>query len=521
MATTNTRSHVAIRDDAGLKSLSTNERNFLRSCALAEHSSRVIRGDGRGPGDLRKIQTTLNRWDNGAECTVQWGSTRVSATLTGSLQPPNPERPSEGVLSISVQLSPMASTSFVMAAALTTTPGGGDTSLPTMHDSHQKLLSNRILRCLERTILTGGALDTEALCVSSGAWVWKLTLQVRLLDHGGNALDASILAAMASLRHYRKPHVDATNFSLMHADIREPTPLPLHHTPLTCSFALIHADDMALSTSSTSTVAALLDPTDREELVQTGAISIGMNVHAEVCLLDFGGGCELKAGQLRQCWTLAKNAIVKLCHMLEESLTKADETANLGRLRRLQQSLPPLPQGPPQVPFWQEEEMGAEVELFVETPSFVEQASKEEEEYRLKALDFTQGHVAARVKETADTYKTKESSSLLAAMLKSVQVQDKDEPMQEMATEAFAAKSLLSKKDVAMEEFSQFAEKAKQNAAHESEDEEETTIMLQTEFDKINKEPIKTGTTLEDDDDVNDLAMAIKSKKSKTKKTKR
>ena len=519
--------YVAIRDDAGVKSLSTNERIFLRSCALAEQAPNVLRGDGRGPGDLRKIQTTLNRWDNGAECTVQWGSTRVSATLTGQLQPPNPERPSEGVLSISVELSPMASTSFGMTAPLTTTPGGADASLPAMHDSHQKLLSNRILRCLERIILTGGALDTEALCVSAGAWVWKLILQVRVLDNGGNLLDASVMAAMASLRHYRKPYVDGDIPQFVHANVREPTPLPLHHTPLTCSFALIHADDMALSTNSTCTVAALTDPTDREELVQTGAISIGMNVHSEVCLLDFGGGCELKAKQVKLCWKLAERAIVQLCHMLDEALVTADENDNLGRLHRLQQQqqngiLPPLPKGgTPQVPFWHEDDEGGRVDT---SDILVEVATQEEEDYRLKALDFTQGHVAARVKDVAETQQRKESSSLLAAMLQSVQVHDHSN--KEKSIKAVKESIVYSvQQNDAKEEVVLLVTRDKQKTL-DSDDEEESTTMLKTEFDDIKKLPtvqpnIPVVALVDDDDDVDDLAMAIKSKKSKTKKNKK
>ena len=518
--------YVAIRDDAGVRSLSTNERVFLRSCALAEHSPNVLRGDGRGPGDLRKIQTTLNRWDNGAECTVQWGSSRVSATLTGLLQPPNPERPSEGALSISVELSPMASTSFGISAPLTTTPGGADASLPAMHDSHQKLLSNRILRCLERIILTGGALDTEALCVSAGAWVWKLVLQVRVLDNGGNILDACVMAAMASLRHYRKPHVDGDIPQFVHANVREPTPLPLHHTPLTCSFALIHADDMALSTNSTCIVAALVDPTEREELVQTGVISIGMNVHSEVCLLDFGGGCELKAKQVKLCWKLAERAIVQLCRMLDDALVTADENANLGRLHRLQQQqqnglLPPLPRGgTPQVPFWHEDDEGGKVDT---SDIIVEEVTQEEEEYRLKALDFTQGHVAARVKDVAETQQRNESSSLLAAMLKSVQVHDNSNNPKFIQVTTEIPKSYVQPMD-AKEELAQFITRDKLKT-EDFDDEEESTTMLQTEFQDIEKLPTTHPNTpilaLLHDDDVDDLAMAIKSKKSKTKKNKK
>jgi exosome complex RNA-binding protein Rrp42 (RNase PH superfamily) len=108
--------YISIRDDG--RSLSLNERNFVRDGAF---SSRRI--DGRGPADLRKVKLHLTRKDNGAECTVQWGETRVSAETTASLQPPQSEdRPSEGMVTIAVDTSPMASSAFGMMPPLTTTP---------------------------------------------------------------------------------------------------------------------------------------------------------------------------------------------------------------------------------------------------------------------------------------------------------------------------------------------------------------------------------------------------------------
>jgi exosome complex component RRP45 len=532
--------YISIRDDG--RSLSLNERNFVRDGAF---SSRRI--DGRGPADLRKIKLHLTRKDNGAECTVQWGETRVSADITASLQPPQSEdRPSEGMVSITVDTSPMASSAFGMMPPLTTTPGDGirPNFMPTADDS-QKLLGNRILRCLERTILVGGALDTEALCVQSGAWVWKLSLSVKILDQGGNLLDAAVLSAMAGLRHYRKPQVDVIEGGipiLVPSDTREPTPLPLHHTPLSISFALIHADDVALSTSSTLTVAALVDPTEREELVQTGSISIAMNLHGEVCLLDFGGGCELQPSQLRQCWQLAEKCVRQLCQLLETSLTEADDKAQRERLHRLQEeqhhgSLPPLSSNaapPPQVPFWSED---VDVQVDTTTPftdpsnNIQTAANKvkdmEQENYRLQALEYNQGHVAAKVKENDKSKKKKEKGSkFLVAMLQSVQkatdaarnkpaVGQTDE-MQIESTSAGVAT------DEQKKEYESFAKSARGKVAMElDDDDEETPTMLKTEFEAIKPtQGAKTGIINSGaaDDDVDDLAMAIKSKSKKKKK---
>lgn len=551
MASTST-SYISIRDDA--KSLSLNEREFLRAGALGKDASKVLRVDGRGPGDLRKLKLHLSRRNNGAECTVQWGETRVSAEINASLQPPSSEdRPSEGVVSITVDASPMASTSFGMMPPLTTTPG--DANRPNFQsnaDDAQKLLGNRILRALERTILMGGALDTEALCVQAGAWVWKLALSVRILDHGGNLLDAAVLAAMATLRHYRKPQVTVVETGmplLIPVESREPTPLPLHHTPLTMSFALIHADDVALSTSSTLTVAALVDPTEREEMVQTGSISLAMNLHSEVCLLDFGGGCELQPSQLKQCWRLAEQCIKQLCQLLETSLQEADEKAQNERLHRLQQqqqhtNLPPLPtDGAPEVPFWhQDGDMQVDTATpFADTGAEVKNAvdqvkDQEQETYRLQALEYNQGHVAAKVKDDKSKRKSKkqEGGTLLAAMLKSVQPLGGRDATSNGTTESMEVEQSGVSSSEQKDEFAQFAKAAKAKAKEptpmslddDDDDEEETPTILKTEFDSVKpattpKAKSKKATASANDDNVDDLAMAIKSKKKKkTKKSK-
>ena len=76
--------------------------------------------------------------------------------------------------------------------------------------------------------------------------VWRLQLDVRVLDHAGNMLDAVFLSALAALMAFRRPEVsiqaapDATQSALVvHSiDEREALPLSLHQVPLAVSFAL-------------------------------------------------------------------------------------------------------------------------------------------------------------------------------------------------------------------------------------------------------------------------------------------
>ena len=560
--------YVPIRDDAGLKSLSVNERDFLRNCAL---SPKVLRDDGRRQGDLRRVRLKLGRWDNGAECTVQWGvGTRVTSLCTADLVPPSPDRPAEGMVNFSVDLSPMACSSFRQAPPSTTAIGVSRG--PNFSDSEQRLLSNRILRCIERIILIGGALDTEALVLIPGKWVWRLSISLTVLDHGGNILDACVLATMAVLRHYRKPQVDLqeqqdeTSLSrtlvlptMIPSIVKEPTPLPLHHTPLSTSCALIPSDDAVNSSSSTSIVAVLVDPTDREELVQFGTLTIAMNIHSEVCLLDYGGGCELTPLKLKECCKLAELSIKQLCQMLEESLKEADEQARQERLQRLQQQqheglrveLPPLADDSPYQHRTDRGDTIMEVAEFADgDDSQVKVAQTEAEEfYRQQALDYARGHVAQAVRENDDPAKSSSSQqvgSLLAAMLKSAKQANRSSAMvgvqqimigSDLPLPEDRPQPKLSEPPNKLQHDASNNEPDMQNCKGENiglssanimdlgSDEEETTAALVTEFQSLSKSSEKPppGISKEvekvDDFEIADLSMAIKKKKkSKSKK---
>mmetsp|Transcript_11149 Transcript_11149/g.26790 ORF Transcript_11149/g.26790 Transcript_11149/m.26790 type:complete len:604 (-) Transcript_11149:122-1933(-) len=595
-------SYVTIRDDSEIRSLSVNERDFLRSCALRNadlgdsdsdnednrnvsdsSSDKMLRCDGRRGKDVRNVRLKLGRWDNGAECTVQWGAgTRVTSLCSAELVPPSLDRASDGIMNFTVDISPMAGSTFKLAPEISTGPSSGATSIRASNhsDQYQRLLSNRILRCIERIVLIGGALDTEALVLQTGKWVWKLTVALTVLDAGGNILDACVLAAMAALKHYRKPQVNLSDGvdseittsndtaslpTMIPSIVKEATPLPLHHTPLSISFGLIPADDAVNSTSSTSVVAALIDPTDREELVQSGSLTIAMNIHSEICLLDYGGGCELTPNKLRECWNTADVAIKKLCKILETSLTEADEQAQKDRLDRLKMKqhanyivLPPRPPTDQNIPFLQKTENSDEMEINATVDkAWVQQVDTEaEEKYRKNALDYASGHAPVAVRENVDDNRdrgqgvVKQSGSLLAAMLKSIgdapstttrgsstNISEKnehgaskknteegamnDEVIRMEGREKITTNTTINDSTTSNE--ASKSRRSKHVAMDTDDDEEEEHMILRSEFGSFQKDVQKEEKRNERkpfklDEDIDDLAMAIKSKKSKKKK---
>ena len=180
--------------------------------------------------------------------------------------------------------------------------------------------------------------------------------------------------------------------------------------------------------------------------------------------------------------------------------------------------------------------------------------NQEEESYRLQALDYALGHVAAKVKDVSSA-STKSSStndnkndkpgSLLQAMLQSAQSAAVSSNNDVVVAEAknVVMENADKKGDLrsqeAQDEFEQFAKKAgpkteKKPAptaavAMDSDDEEEATTVLESEFQSIPEpQPMsskaKTSKSngppnaTDNDDEIDDLAMAIKSKKKKKPK---
>lgn len=540
-------SYIPLRDDAGIKSISKNEQDFIRSCALQD-DDRILRLDGRAAQQSRPTRLVLTRYPhNGASAaTVTWGTgTRVSTTCTSDIVPPT-DRPNEGIVQISVELSPSASTSFRQVPAVTNLgalPGsrGGGTA-----DEAQKLETNRILRALERLLTS--CLDAEALVVTPGQWVWKLSLHVVVQDAAaGNLMDACWMCVLAALQHYRQPHTEArsddtsnTNNNgdgdtannqnnplapvLVSLDAKEGTPLPLHQVPFAVTFALI--TDESDATVSRRKVVLLQDPSLQEEMIAAGHFTYALNVHQEVCLVDFGGGAEINLMLVRDVHDAAAKQVGILAKALQETLAMADQEAIEQRLKSLKLpnkiipataalnldgildesiDLPPLPQG----------EIKSPDEL------------KAEEEYRKQALDYNLGHVAQPIADdkTKKIESSKGTSALLASLLLTAsQIQD-DKKEQEanvtMDVPAPAPGHLPTKTSPTK------TSAAKMNL--DSDEEEETTMQLESEFSVVSKPTSrpKAGQTTEmsrptpaaqEEDDVDDLAAAIKTKKKKKKK---
>ncbi|KAJ3336851.1 Exosome complex component RRP45 [Gonapodya sp. JEL0774] len=160
---------------------STAEKSFVVNALKSG-----LRLDFRGPHDLRLLSISLGPHLGHAD--VRLGNTRVIAHVNADVTRPSQSDPNEGFLRFSTECSPMADQKF-------------HPSSPTSDD--QILISH----LLESTFRRSRAIDTEGLCIVSGEKVWAISVDIRLIDFDGNAVDAASIAAAAALLHFRRPDV--------------------------------------------------------------------------------------------------------------------------------------------------------------------------------------------------------------------------------------------------------------------------------------------------------------------------
>ncbi|XP_066487886.1 exosome complex component RRP45 [Tiliqua scincoides] len=264
--------------------LSNCEKRFLLR-AIEERK----RLDGRQCYDYRNIRISFGS-DHGC-CIVELGKTRVLGQVSCELVAPKPNRATEGILFFNLELSPMASPAFE--------PG------------RQSELLIKLNRLLERCLRNSKCIDTESLCVVAGEKVWQIRVDLHLLNHNGNIIDAASIAAIAALCHFRRPDVSVQGEEVMlyTPEERDPVPLSIHHMPICVSFAFFQEGTYLL-----------VDPSEQEERVMDGLLVIAMNKHREICTIQSSGGIMLLKDQVLRCSKITGVKVAEITELIQKAL---------------------------------------------------------------------------------------------------------------------------------------------------------------------------------------------------------
>ncbi|XP_012505867.1 PREDICTED: exosome complex component RRP45 [Propithecus coquereli] len=264
--------------------LSNCERRFL--LRAIEEKKRL---DGRQTYDYRNIKISFGT-DYGC-CIVELGKTRVLGQVSCELVSPKLNRATEGILFFNLELSQMAAPAFE--------PG------------RQSDLLVKLNRLLERCLRNSKCIDTESLCVVAGEKVWQIRVDLHLLNHDGNIIDAASIAAIVALSHFRRPDVSVQGdeVTLYTPEERDPVPLSIHHMPICVSFAFFQQGTYLL-----------VDPNEREERVMDGLLVIAMNKHREICTIQSSGGIMLLKDQVLRCSKIAGVKVAEITELIQKAL---------------------------------------------------------------------------------------------------------------------------------------------------------------------------------------------------------
>jgi exosome complex component RRP42 len=234
--------------------------------------------DGRKLTEYREIkleQGIIERAEGSAR--VCLGKTEIVVGTKVEMGEPFSDTPNEGVLTVNAELVPLASPAFEAGPP-------DETSI-------------ELARIVDRGIRESKAIDTEKLCIEPGKKVFIIFVDIYVLNHDGNLIDASALAAMAALLNTKM-----SNYEVKEGEVKIKSgyvPLPIKQHPITITCAKI-GDKI------------VLDPSQEEELVMDARLSMAIDDDENICAIQKGCSGYFTPEQVIEFSKTAKNKAKEL-----------------------------------------------------------------------------------------------------------------------------------------------------------------------------------------------------------------
>jgi exosome complex component RRP42 len=236
------------------------------------------RADGRGLKEYREMKIEpglIERAEGSAR--VLLGKTEVVVGVKVETGEPFADTPNDGVMTVNAELTPIASPEFEAG--------------PPNEDSIE------LARIVDRGIRESKAINTEKLVIEPGKKVFVVFIDIYVLNHDGNLIDASALAAVSALINTKM-----ANYEIKDGEVKiKPgyEQLPLRKHPITVTTAKI-GDKL------------VVDPTGEEEQVMDARISFAIDDDGNICAIQKGGSGYFEPQQIMEAAKLAKDKAKEL-----------------------------------------------------------------------------------------------------------------------------------------------------------------------------------------------------------------
>jgi len=202
--------------------------------------------------NYRPIEVNKNVAPNAdSSALVKLGHTQVLVGIKIDVGQPFPDNPEEGVLIVNAEYIPAASPSFE--------PGPPDEN------------AIELARVIDRSLRESKAIALNKLVIIPGKKVWVIWLDIYVLDHDGNLLDASMIGSMLALAQLKIPYfeVDPVTGNVKVDKSMRITPLPINRYIATVTVYKI--GDVLL-----------VDPTAEEEAIASASLAISVSEEGNI-----------------------------------------------------------------------------------------------------------------------------------------------------------------------------------------------------------------------------------------------
>jgi len=211
---------------------------------------------------------------------VKLGETEVIAGVKLGFGEPFPDTPNEGMLVVNAEFSPLASPEFEPG------PPGED--------------AIELARVVDRGIRESNCIELEKLCIEEGKKVWSVFVDILILNHQGNLLDASALASLVALLNTKIPKVE--DEKILRGEFEKP--LPVVFKPITITVGKVKGK-------------LLLDPVYEEEKVLDCKLSVCIRDDEKICALQKQGSGVLEFEEVEKIINIAKEKSKEIRKLVE------------------------------------------------------------------------------------------------------------------------------------------------------------------------------------------------------------
>ncbi len=225
------------------------------------------RSDGRTLEESRPLTMSTNVVSTAeASVEINLGNTLAIAGLKVSKGAPYPDRPSEGVLNVNIELCPMASPDFELG--------------PLKPDAIE------LSRTIERGLHDANVIDLNGLCIEEGEMVWVVYIDIYALNFDGNLQDAGFLACLKLLSEIegRQDEVFGEGSSNI---------IDLSARPI--SVTMLKIDEHIL-----------MDPSDEEESTGSARMTVTVDSEDNVRTVHKSKGGQFDGDDVIRCVRMAK-----------------------------------------------------------------------------------------------------------------------------------------------------------------------------------------------------------------------